>query len=265
VITARGSDANVATRERVAGMCIRWAARRAAALIAVSTALRDVMVDRGLPADRITVVRNGVDLTTFQPRDREAARRALGLAGPTLLSVGNLVPEKGLDLVLEALQKLGDARLLVIGAGPEEDRLRRIADALDVTSRVSWVAPVPQEALAQYYSAADVTVLASTREGMPNVLLESLACGTPVVATAVGGSTEIVTASEAGALVYVRSGGALAAACRQLIVSPPDRAATRRYAERFGWPEPIAALVALFERVISQHRVETGSRASATR
>lgn len=265
VITARGSDANVAARERIAGMCIRWAAHRAAALIAVSTALRDVMVDCGLPAADITVLRNGVDLTTFQPRDRAAARRALGLAGPTLLSVGNLVAEKGHELVLEALQKLSDARLLVIGTGPEEDRLHRIADALGVTGRVSWVVPVAQEALAEYFSAADVTVLASTREGMPNVLLESLACGTPVVATAVGGSTEIVAAPEAGRLVYERSGGALAAACRELILSPPDRGATRRYAERFGWPEPIADLAALFARVVSKSRVEIGTRASRTR
>lgn len=259
LVTARGSDVNVAARERVAGACIRWAARRAAAVISVSEALRIALMARGVAAGRITVVRNGVDLATFRPLDRAAVRAGLGVTGPLLLCVGNLVPEKGYDLVLEALTRLPNARLIVIGDGPEEQRLQESAHALGLAGRVTWLAPVAQGELGRFYNAADVTVLASTREGMPNVLLESLACGTPVVATAVGGSTEIVASTEAGRLVPSRTAAALAAACQELLDSPPERTATRRYAERFGWAEPVAAQLALLGEILGGRPAVAGS------
>lgn len=249
VMTARGSDVNVALRERVAGRSIRWAGDRAAAIIAVSAALRDSMIAQGLLAERITVLRNGVDLELFKPGDRPSLRAELGFTAPTLLAVGNLVVEKGFDLVLGALTKLPEVRLVVLGAGPMGERLRAMAGELGVARRVTWLSPVPQAALARYYSAADVTVLASTREGMPNVLLESLACGTPVVATHVGGAPEIVTEPIAGGLVRDRLPTSFAAACRVLLDSPPDRLAVRRFGARFGWESPIAGQLALFERV----------------
>jgi glycosyltransferase involved in cell wall biosynthesis len=249
VLTARGSDVNVALGERVAGRSIRRAVSEAAALIAVSAALRDRMVERGLPGERITVIRNGVDLELFKPGDRASLRTNLGFDGPTLLSVGNLVPEKGQNLVLQALAQLPSVRLVMLGQGPEEGRLRTAAINLGVAPRVRWLMPVPQDQLARYYGAADLTVLASTREGMPNVLLESLACGTPVVATAVGGVPEVVTDPVAGRLVATRSAEALAAACRELLDAPPPAAEVRRFGERYGWQQPIAAQLALYQRV----------------
>jgi len=254
VITARGSDINVAAAEPVAGACIRWAARRSAAIIAVSNALRVSMIGKGVRAESITVLRNGVDLKVFRPLDRQAARAKLSLSGPTLLSVGNLVVEKGHDLAISALARLPEARLIIIGSGPLEHQLRRLSETQGVLDRVSWIAAMSQDELAHYYAAADICVLASSREGMPNVLLESLACGTPVVATAVGGSVEIVTAPEAGKLVSERSSNALATACADLLRAPPDRAATRRYAERFGWAEPIARQLELLEKIAAGHQ-----------
>lgn len=249
ILTARGSDVNVALGERVAGRSIRWAVQRAAAVIAVSRELRDVMVCHGIDAERITVLRNGVDLELFAPGERDGARAMLGISGPTLLAVGNLVEEKGYDLVLAALVHLPEARLIVLGSGPLQARLRNMAEDLGLSERVRWVAPVPQEALRQYFIAADVAVLASTREGMPNVLLESLACGTPVVATAVGGAKEIVTDSVAGKLVHERSPEQLAAACRELLAERAEPAAVRRFGESFSWAAPVAAQLALLERV----------------
>ncbi|HEY8507087.1 MAG TPA: glycosyltransferase [Steroidobacteraceae bacterium] len=250
VLTARGSDVNVALRERIAGRSIRWAARRAAALIAVSSALRDSMIAQGLPAERITVVRNGVDLNLFKPGDRAALRNRFGFTGPTLLSVGNLVPEKGHELTLAALARLPDTRLVLIGSGPQEESLRKLADEHGVASRVTWMRPLPQSSLAEYYSAADLTVLSSLREGMPNVLLESLACGTRVVATAVGGAPEIVTDPVAGTLLHTRSADALAQVCAGLLAHPVPPCEVRRFAERFGWHEPVAAQLALFESIL---------------
>lgn len=249
VITARGSDVNAALGERLAGSSIRWAAQRASAIIAVSGTLRDAMVAQGLPAERITVLRNGVDLEMFKPGDRAALRAELGFATPTLLAVGNLVPEKGHELLIDALASIPDARVTVLGSGPSEQRLRERAAARGVAERITWSPPVPQHILQRYYAAADLTVLTSTREGMPNVLLESLACGTPVVATAVGGATEIVTEPVAGRLVRSRSPEAFAAACNEVLSGPRDTQAVRGFGERFGWGPPIAEQLALFERV----------------
>ena len=178
----------------------------------MSQALKQVLVGLGVAADRIEVLRNGVDLGVFRPGDRWQLRHDLRIEGLTLLSVGNLVPEKGHDLVLAALAQTVDVHLIVIGSGPDEAALRGLARHLGVESRVRWLSHVEQSELVKYYSAADATVLASSREGMPNVLLESIACGTPVIATDVGGNAEVVQAPEAGRLVKGRSAEGLAAA-----------------------------------------------------
>jgi glycosyltransferase involved in cell wall biosynthesis len=249
LLTARGSDVNVALDERIAGRSIRWAISRSAAVITVSAALRQALLDRGIPAEKLLVIRNGVDLEAFAPVDREAARRQAGLAGTVLLSVGNLVPEKGHDLTLAALALLPEARLVLIGSGASESGLRAQAQSLGVADRVTWLAPMPQRELSVYYSAADVTVLASVREGMPNVLLESLACGTPAVASRIGGVPEVLTDPVAGVMLSVRSPEALASACREVIRRSTDPRAVRGFAESFGWKVPIAQQLDLLCRV----------------
>lgn len=252
-ITARGSDVNAALKERVAGRSIRWAARRASAIISVSAALRDTMIAGGLPAERIAVLRNGVDLETFRPvEDRAATRARLGIHGTTLLAVGNLVPEKDHALLLDALRQLPDVQLVVIGSGPLAGSLRARVAALGMEGRVRWYEPVPQPALREYYAAADLTVLSSIREGMPNVLLESLACGTPVVSMAVGGAAEVVVDPVAGRLVPERTADSLAAACRDVLASRASSDDVRRIGERFGWAEPVAQQIALFERIVGR-------------
>src|SRR5262249_8130891 len=153
----------------------------------------------------------------FAPSDREALRRRLGLERTTLLSVGHLVEGKGHHVVLEALARLPEIQLIVIGEGPLESQLRASADRLGVADRVRWMGTLSQAELAEFYSAADVTVLASRREGMPNVLLESLACGTPVIATTVGGNGEIVNSPHAGVLMRDRTPAALCAAYEELM------------------------------------------------
>jgi glycosyltransferase involved in cell wall biosynthesis len=111
---------------------------------------------------------------------------------------------------------------------------------------------LPHEQLPRFYNVADALVLASSREGWANVLLEAMACGTPVVATAVWGTPEVVTAPEAGRLVAERSAPALAAAIRALLAQPPARAATRAYAERFGWEATTAGQIELFASVLAE-------------
>jgi glycosyltransferase involved in cell wall biosynthesis len=110
---------------------------------------------------------------------------------------------------------------------------------------------MPQAELPRIYSAADALVLASDREGWPNVLLEAMACGTPVVATRVGGVPEVVTSAAAGILVDDPSPDAIAAAARRLLSEPPDRNETRAYAEAFSWDDTTQGQLSLFERILA--------------
>jgi teichuronic acid biosynthesis glycosyltransferase TuaC len=253
VITARGSDLNFIPNYWTARKWIQWASRHAAGLITVSAALKNVLVRLGANPNKISVLRNGVDLVQFQPTDREQARNNFGLEGFVLLSVGNLIPLKGHDLAIRSLTKVPDAILLVAGAGPENQSLQNLAHTLGVSERVRFLGTLPQDELRAYYGVADALVLASSREGWANVLLESMACGTPVIATAVGGSAEVVVAPEAGLLLATRSAEALVQAIAQLRNAYPDRAATRRYAERFGWDETTAGQIKLFRDILTRH------------
>jgi len=251
VITARGTDVNLIPRYRLPRAMIRWAAARAAGMITVARALKDDLVRVGVPAERIEVLRNGVDLQQFRPIDREAERRKLGLTRTTLLSVGHLVPRKAHDLVIQALRRLPDMDVIIIGEGPERAALEAQAQEAGVADRVRFAGVLAQEDLRHHYGAADALVLASSREGWANVLLESMACGTPVVASSIGGTPEVVAAPEAGVLMAARTPEALADAVRRLFAHYPDRGATRRYAEQFSWDATTAGQLELFGRILS--------------
>ncbi|WP_297475375.1 glycosyltransferase family 4 protein [Ferrovum sp.] len=253
IITARGSDLNLLPHHPIPRRLIQRAAQRAAHLITVSGALKEVLLQLGADANKITVLRNGVDLTLFQPTEREKTRRQLALTThPLLVSVGNLVPGKGHDLVIRAIEPLEPFQLLIIGSGPEQQNLERLVQQLNLDQRVQFKTHLPQAELAKYYSAADALVLASASEGWANVLLESLACGTPVISTAVGGSPELITAPEAGRLVQERTPQALTQAIQDLFAHLPDREDTRRFASRFNWEETSAGQMTLFRNVVAR-------------
>src|ERR1043166_1471278 len=145
VITARGTDLNLFPQFLLPRKMIQWAARHAAGIITVCAALKGVLVRLGVPAAHVEGLRNGVDLQTFRPVDRDVERARLGVTGTTLLSVGQLIPLKGHDLTIGALPMLPDARLLIVGHGPEEASLKRLAGALGVAARVSFIGAIPQE------------------------------------------------------------------------------------------------------------------------
>ncbi|MBC4014538.1 glycosyltransferase [Siccirubricoccus deserti] len=252
VITARGSDTSLLPRYRVPRRLIQGAIAGADALIAVSAALREELLALGAPPGKVTVLRNGVDLGLFRPpADRAALRAALGVEGKVLLSVGLLIPRKGHHLTIEALAALPGHTLLVLGEGPERAALAALAARCGVADRVRLLGARPHAELPAFYGAADAMVLASSREGWANVLLESMACGTPVVSSPAWGSREAVAAPEAGLVLDTATPATIAAGVRQLLATPPDRAATRRYAEGFGWDETTAGQLALFRRVIA--------------
>jgi glycosyltransferase involved in cell wall biosynthesis len=254
VITARGTDINLVPRYALPRRMIRWAAEHAAGMITVCNALKQEMVDLGIDAGRITPLRNGVDLELFQPGDRAALRTRFDMQGFTLMSVGWLEPRKGHDLVISALPAMPDAQLLIAGIGPDRKKLEELAAGLGVADRVRFLGALPQAELRSYYGGADALVLASSREGWANVLLESMACGTPVVASNVWGTPEVVAAPEAGVLMAERTPQALAEAVRRLRSDYPAHEATRRYAERFSWDDTTQGQLQLFQKIVGQGR-----------
>jgi len=252
VITARGTDLNLIPSYRLPRRMIQWAAGQAAGSIGVCSALLDVLREMGADDDRLHVMRNGVDLQRFAPRPQSECRARLGLPmqGRLLVSVGHLVERKGHHLVIEALDHLPGVSLVIVGDGEERERLRAAAAQPGRQGRVFFAGAQPNVALSDWYSAADALVLASSREGWANVLLESMACGTPVVATRIWGTPEVVAAPEAGELVDRRDASAIAQAVLRLFARLPDRVAVRRYAEHFGWEPTSQAQVDLFSRIV---------------
>jgi teichuronic acid biosynthesis glycosyltransferase TuaC len=257
-VTARGTDLNLIPAYRLPRAMIRWTAQRAQASIGVCAALMDVLRSwDGIDATRLHVLRNGVDLQRFRPLPQAAMRHELGLADrPTLLSVGHLIERKGHHLAVEALALLAargvDAQLMIVGEGEERPRLEALIRERGVGERVRLVGAVPNTELLRWYSAADVLILASSREGWANVLLEAMACGTPVAATRIWGTPEVVTTDAVGLLVDERSGAGLAQALQSLIEQPRDRATVRRYAEGFSWADTSQRQVDLFRRLATE-------------
>ncbi|HTW69545.1 MAG TPA: glycosyltransferase family 4 protein [Acetobacteraceae bacterium] len=250
VVTVRGTDVTLIPRYAVPRRLIRGALGGAAALISVSEALRQGLVALGAPPAKVTVLRNGVDTRLFRPpADRAASRAALGLSRPTLLSVGLLIERKGHHVTIEAMRQLPDYGLLIVGEGPEQARLAGLIEQYRLSDRVHLLGPRPHADLPQLYGAADALVLASSREGWANVLLESMACGTPVVASNIPGNPEVVRDAAAGVIVEANTADGIAAAVRRLFAAPPARDATRAYAERYGWEETTEGQLALFRRL----------------
>ena len=169
------------------------------------------------------------------------------MRGRTLLSVGNLAELKGHDIAIDVLREMRETELVIVGAGPLKEQLESRARRRRVSDRVRFTGTLSRTELVRYYNAADCLVLCSSREGMPNVILESLACGTPVVATSVGGVPEIVTDQAPGILMEERSPASLVAAIVKLFAQYPEVRATRAYAEQFGWAPTVNGLLTLLE------------------
>jgi glycosyltransferase involved in cell wall biosynthesis len=244
VISARGSDITLLPQYRLPRRMIRWAAANADHVITVCNALRDEVIALGVEPARVTSLRNGVDLALFHPAARAAEPQPF-----TLLAVGHLVPVKGQERIIGALPMLPDVRLRIAGDGPDRAKLVQLAQALGVAERVSFLGAVRQAELVRHYNEADALVLASSREGWANVLLESMACGTPVVASRVYGTPEVVAAPEAGVLMNELSARGVADGVQALRANYPERSATRRYAERFSWDDTTAGQLAIFGKL----------------
>lgn len=235
--------------------------RDAAAVISVSAKMAEIAAELGVAAERIHVIPNGVDTEVFTPLPREEARQGVGLAqhGRLVVCVASLKPQKGHEDLLEAMEKLpADVRLVIIGVesgrGGYRRQLTAYAAARGLTERVRFAGGQPQSKVAMYYSAADVSVLASHSEGCPNVVLESLACGTPVVATAVGGVPEILRSGENGLMVAARSPTALADGMRAALARDWSRDRVRRSVADRSWQAVADQVLSVFRSALGNRR-----------
>jgi teichuronic acid biosynthesis glycosyltransferase TuaC len=251
VLTARGSDVNVIANFPRPRARMLWAMGRAARVITVSRALKQKLEAIGTPAETIEVLPNGVDLDLFRPLAGRDSREN----GPRrLLIVGHLKEGKGHSAAIEALKSLEHCVLVIVGDGPLRGILVDQAKKARVDHRVEFVGRVPHARLPERYNDADALVLLSEREGMPNVVLESLACGTPVIATRVGGVPEILTDPVAGVLLEEATPRALCAAVLRLSESRPDRRSVRAFAMRFSWDATTRGQIEIFKAVGAQRR-----------
>lgn len=254
VITARGTDLNLIPQYALPRRQILWAAAHASGMITVCQALKDTLIEMGVPGNRVRALRNGVDLQRFQPpagaAGRAAARTELKISGPTLLSAGHLIERKGHDLVIGAMPMLPEFNLLIAGAGPERERLQALATSLNAAGRVRFLGAVPPQDMPRLYGACDALILASSREGWANVLLEAMACGTPVVASNVWGTPEVVAAPAAGVLMPERTPAGVARGVQALFAAPSGRAQTRAYAEQFSWAPTSQGQIELFKEIL---------------
>ncbi|HEX7657501.1 MAG TPA: glycosyltransferase [Sphingomonas sp.] len=249
-IKARGADVHFWGRGATGGQ-VRHAARRADGLLAVSGAMRNDLMALGVAEDRILVHHTGVDLTAFAPADRTVGKAKLGVQGPLVVSVGALIERKGHSLIIDALSDIAGATLLIAGDGPDRAKLEKQIARLGIGDRVRLLGSVPHAELPALMAAADVMALASASEGLANVWVEALACGTPIVITDVGGAREVVTEAAFGRIVD-RTAGAFAAAIAELIAAPPPQDAVRRAAMRFTWEANAAALAAHLRGLIDR-------------
>jgi glycosyltransferase involved in cell wall biosynthesis len=228
--------------------------RSADAVIAVSQNVRDKAIAIGAPVERTHLVYNGIDASIFHPGSRDAARRALNSTGsePLIVFAGNLLPVKGVDVLIDALGRLhaaGDSfRCVCIGHGPLKGKLIAQIQHHGLSDRVQVLPPCPQPQLADWYRAADLFVLPSRSEGMPNVLLEAAACGTPFVASRVGGVAEV---SDPAALVPAEDPRALADRIRHFL-DPSKRPVLAAPFSPGSWQDSARSLAAVLQRIVRQ-------------
>lgn len=228
---------------------------RASRVIIPSEALRELALGWGLPAEKVVVIPNPVSPPALD--DREELRRRHGLEGRTLVFAGRMVPQKAIPVALEAVVRNLDVSLVLAGEGPYLERLQDLAGSMPLDGRARFLGPQPRQTVFELLRAADAALLSSSWENFPHMVVEALSVGTPVVATDVGGVTEILRDGENGLLVPMNDPEALAGAIRRYFdddaLQERLRAAAVTSVARFAPDEIYGRLEALLEEVASAH------------
>lgn len=250
-IKARGSDISLWGKAPGIGPQIVAAGKAVSGALAVSAALKADMVALGIPADRIRVHYTGLDRARFATQDRAAAKRKLGIEGPLLVSVANLVERKGHQFAIDAMRLLAGVKLIIIGRGEHEATLRRQIAELHLEDRVTLLGAQPHDVIAGWLAAADIMILMSESEGLANSWIEALASGTPVVISDAGGAREVVNRAAAGRIV-ARAPEPIASAVRDVLAADYPRDTVAETVERFSWAQNAAELAAHLKGLVEK-------------
>lgn len=251
VLTAQGADLTQMERAEGPKARILEAVAASTATGAIGREVAEELVALGAPAERVTALSNGVDLELFRPPASPERRRALRLRlnapedAPLAVSAGPLEADKGFDLLIAAVASHPTAHLRIVGSGPESARLEAQIEALGANGRIRLLGEWPHRELPNLFGAADIALSACARGGWASMLLESLACGAPVVATPVWGAPEVIAAPDAGRISRDRSVEAIADALEDALAAPAAAAAVRAQAERFPWDRAVRDVEAL--------------------
>ncbi len=256
IATARGSDVTQVGLMARPQQAILAALQQASHTITVSANLKRDLVSMGACEADISVLRNGVDLERFREIGRKERRKAFP-AGPIMIFAGWLIPRKRLDLVLAVTKLLPNISTVIVGDGPLMAECKEEVSRMGISSRVFFEGQQTPEDMAPYFSLADVLLLPSDREGWANVLLEAMACGTPVVSRAIGGAPDLIQENVAGRVVDSDDPVLLAKAVQAILDDQPSRSAVRGYAARYDWVETSTAQMKVFEAAIADYRKGT--------
>lgn len=256
-ITMRGTEPRM-SKYPIQGRLVRYAIRNADWIICVSGALRNLAIECGASPERAQVVGNGINLKTFYPLERQAAREQWEIPQdvPVLVSVGGLQELKGFHRVMEVLPSLRKEfpglQYLAVGEGEWREKLHQLRDELDLQDCVRFLGALPPTELKGPLSASNLFVLATRREGWANVFLEAMAIGLPVVATRVGGNPEVVCKPELGTLVEFGDAEALEKAIAEALRKDWDHQAIKDYAAANTWDHRVDVLVDRFSRLVEE-------------
>ena len=257
-MTARGTDINyIPEHYPLAKRRIQQVFSKASRNMAVCQALLNTMTDE-LGANKATAVtaRNGVDLELFAYADdalHQQRKQEKQAHSPTvILSVGHLIERKGHHLIIDAIKDIADCELWILGAGPLKGELEAQIERQGLQSKVRLLGEMTQPEMIAFYQAADLMVLASSREGWANVLLEAMACGTPVVATRIWGTPEVMAEDEQQFLCE-RTVPALAHCIQARIQTHTARATVRAHAEQFSWHATSDLLKKVWAECVAQN------------
>ncbi len=271
VVTLRGHDVNDLPKYPIRVRQVKYALSRAKRVIGVANALREAAVDLGCEESKTVTISNGVDVDLFEVRSREECRERLGLPvdRKIVLSVGHLVERKGFHIIVDALGEMRNRGeevpyLVIVGAPGEEgdysETIRERVAALGLENDVHMAGAQLNHTLCDWYSSADVFCLASSKEGWANVLLESLASGTPVVGTNVWGTPEVICSDDYGVLVD-RTKGSIADGLSKALTTDWDREAISEYARSQTWEAVADKCIENFEQALG---AESRSHSKAT-
>ena len=256
VLTAHGGDAyklpfTGGARREVAEEIVSAADR----LIAVSRPISENLAALGARPDRVRIIPNGYDSSLFYPMAMQQARSRLGLPADKkiVLAVASLVSEKGHEYLMESMKRVVEANsqtlLAIVGGGELAGPIQASAARLGLGGNVLFAGPRPHEEIASWICASDLLALASVEEGSPTVLTEAMACGKPVVATAIGGVPDLVIEGRTGRLVAPRDVGGLATAIQDALDSPWDEEAILETAKGYSWDALAPRLVEVYREV----------------